>query len=112
MSRTIGRTWPSDAPKGDVRATCSYCGVRYRRSQLRKDRAGLLACDRCGDGRDVVTLSELNALAAASRHRTDPIDGGGNYNNNALTEGLMLDTDGNPIFFLVDGIPRVWKYPP
>ena len=41
--RTIGRHWPKDA-LGDYVWPCDYCGVKWRRSKLRRDRSGLLAC--------------------------------------------------------------------
>jgi len=65
--RTIGRKWPKSAPRGDAPARCSYCGVIWRRSQLVRDRSGNLACPDDQSGRDVATLSFLNAQAAANR---------------------------------------------
>lgn len=62
--RTIGRRVPKDRPRGDYTCMCSYCGVMWYRSKLRKDRAGNLACPNEGSGRDAVTLSDLNAAAA------------------------------------------------
>ena len=76
--RTIGRKWPSSAPKGDFQCMCDYCGVQWRRSQLRRNRAGLLVCPDEGNGRDAVTLSEQNAAGAQEyasrlgRQRRDP----------------------------------------
>lgn len=72
MSRTIGRKWPRTAPRGDFVATCSYCGVPYRRSQLVRLRNGHFACvgpgtNNDGKGRDEVTLNEMNAAAAGRR---------------------------------------------
>lgn len=69
--RTIGRHVPKDRPRGDYEVLCSYCGVVWYRSKLRLDRAGNLACPNEGPGRDVVTLSELNA-AAATEYRPFP----------------------------------------
>jgi hypothetical protein len=69
--RTIGRHRPKSSPRGDVVALCDYCGVQWYRSQLVRDRSGLLVCPDEGDGKDSVTLSEANARAAASR--TGPI---------------------------------------
>lgn len=63
--RTIGRRWPKSAPRGDAPGRCSYCSVLWRRSLLVKDRSGAYACPQCKDGRDVVTLSLLNARDAA-----------------------------------------------
>lgn len=62
--RTVGRFWPRSAPPGDRPVRCDYCGVPWRRSLMVRDRAGLLACPDDQPGRDVVTLSELNAKAA------------------------------------------------
>ena len=42
--RTIGRRWPSNAPRGDYPALCDICGVKWRRSQLERMPCGLLAC--------------------------------------------------------------------
>lgn len=42
--RTIGKHWPSSVPRGDHPWLCDYCGVKWRRSQLRRDGSGLLAC--------------------------------------------------------------------
>ena len=61
--RTISHHRPTNAPKNDTRSRCDYCGVTFYRSQLRRDRAGMLACERDFGG-DVVTLSEANALDA------------------------------------------------
>lgn len=75
--RTIGRRRPANSPSGDFETICSYCGIGYLRSDLRRDRAGFLAC--ADDfGGDVVTISEKNA-AGAQRPlvRTSPIDGAG-----------------------------------
>lgn len=69
--RTIGRHWPGSAPSGDYPAICDYCGVKWRRSQLRRDRAGKLYCPDEGSGRDAVTLAQGNArgaAAAAAKH--------------------------------------------
>lgn len=74
--RTIGRHWPANAPRGDAPARCSYCGVIWRRSQLARDRSGNLACPDDRAGRDIVTLSLLNAQGAKqNRGSTGPTDG-------------------------------------
>ncbi len=62
--RTIKRQWPSNAPRGDIQVICDYCGIQWRRSQLRRDRSGLLACPDDVRGRDSVTLDEGNAMGA------------------------------------------------
>jgi hypothetical protein len=73
--RTIGKHWPADAPHGDYPATCDYCGATWRRSQLRRDRAGLLKCPDEGTGADSVALTQANAQAAARpRRRYRPMD--------------------------------------
>lgn len=41
--RTIGRHWPRGI-RGDYIETCTFCGVRWRRSQLITDRNGFLVC--------------------------------------------------------------------
>lgn len=46
---------------------CSYCGVAYYRSELRRDASGNLACPEDQRGRDSVTLNEGNAAALLSR---------------------------------------------
>lgn len=62
-------------------AQCDYCQVRYRRSQLVKQRNGLLACSGPGTlddarGRDEVTLDQQNAAATRrNRRRTRAADG-------------------------------------
>lgn len=61
--RTISRHKPSQLPRNDTLSQCSYCGVSWYRSQLRRDRTGNLACPRDYGG-DIVTLSEANAAAA------------------------------------------------
>lgn len=74
--QTISRRWPRNAPRGDAPARCGYCGVIWRRSQLVKDRAGLLACPDDRSGRDIVTLSMLNAQGAKQNRGTvTPSDG-------------------------------------
>lgn len=78
MGRTIGRHWPEKAPRGDYQCTCDYCGVQWRRSQLYRDRSGLLVCPDEGNGKDMVTLSEGNAANAAARRMPLP-NRGGNY---------------------------------
>lgn len=78
MSRTVSRRRPSSSPRGDTQAICSYCGVRWLRSQLRMDRAGKLACPD-ERGRDVVTLTEGNAALGERRPPVEPPPGSGSY---------------------------------
>jgi hypothetical protein len=78
--KTISKHWPRNAPRGDRPAICGYCGVQWRRSQLRRDRSGLLACPDDRKGLDVVSLAEGNArLARRRRPATGPDDG--HYDN-------------------------------
>ena len=65
--RTIGRKRPASSPRGDTRAMCSYCGVEWLASQLRRDRSGNWYCPDEGDGLDKKSLDEANA--ANSLHR-------------------------------------------
>ncbi len=79
MAHTVGRRWPADAPRGDHSATCDDCGVRYRRSQLRRMPSGLLRCEgpgtnECARGREVAELDEANAQAYAAVSRTPQQD--------------------------------------
>lgn len=64
--RTIGRKWPVGIGP-DRQATCSYCGVQWLRSQLRRDASGNLACPDDAPGLDVVSLSEGNARLMRSQ---------------------------------------------
>jgi hypothetical protein len=73
--RTIGRHWPRGGPRLDYQAACSYCGVHWRRSQLRRDGAGNFACPDEGRGRDQNTLTQLNALHTRQARYTRPRDG-------------------------------------
>jgi len=66
--RTIGTRWPRSAPLYDHQASCAYCGVPWRRSQLRKDRSGLLSCPDEGDG-----LTALECDLEAARNARDGI---------------------------------------
>lgn len=94
--RTIGKRWPSSAPRGDYQAECSYCGVRWLRSLLRRDRSGNLTCPDEGRGRDAVHLSELNAHhASRPGSPVRPYDGGGWHKPDPLTQEAthVLDLD-------------------
>lgn len=71
MALTIGRRWPTSAPRGDYAETCQICQVKYRRSQLMRRTDGVLVCFGPGtlndaDGRDAATLDQLNAGHARS----------------------------------------------
>jgi hypothetical protein len=75
----ITRRWPKRAPKGDYAAECADCGVLWRRSELQPKGDGQLFCPDCIDGRDAVTLNDLNARAAASLGPTQRVYSGGNF---------------------------------
>ena len=61
---TMPRRYPFPAPRGERREYCSYCGILWYRSSLRRDAAGFLACPDDQGGRDTVTLDRLNAAGA------------------------------------------------
>ena len=83
--RTIGNHWPRSAPLGDYTATCDYCGVPYRRSQLRYDGDFKLVCPDEGEGMAVGELDEANR--EAMRMPGDyPQDGGAYVVNWDTTE--------------------------
>lgn len=86
---TIGRKWPTDTPAGDYQATCSYCGVMWLRSKLRRDRSGNYVCPDEGAGLDANALSEIerNALVYSQKRR---FRADGLYQINGLP-----DEDGN-----------------
>jgi len=86
--RTIGHRWPSSAPQGDRSVFCDYCGVKWRRSQCTRDRAGRLACPDDREGKDEVTLSEENAAAAAQLRRSEVQEEGGRSTTPGLTDTL------------------------
>jgi hypothetical protein len=55
---------------------CSYCGVQWRRSQLRRDLSGNLVCPDEGNGKDSLELSMENAVGAkAWRYSDSEMDG-------------------------------------
>lgn len=69
---------------------CDYCGVMWRRSQMRKDRAGLLACPDDVKGRDTVTLAEGNAAAAkAHQDNQHRASGGRVVGTNVSAAGVV-----------------------
>ena len=70
MARTIGKRWPSTAPRKDYPAYCAFCGVKWRRSELRRDTAGRLVCPDEGDGLDEVILTQMNADGARKSRRS------------------------------------------
>lgn len=75
MSQTIGKRFRGKL--GDSTAHCSYCGVRWLRSELVRDASGRFACPDDVKGRDEVTLDQANAAAAkefASRFGKKPVN--------------------------------------
>jgi hypothetical protein len=83
--QTVGRHLPSSLPRGETVAECDYCGVRWFRSQLRRDRSGKLTCPDEGSGLDQVSLDEGNA-AAAQRDRLRRPSLGGTYHELSLDD--------------------------
>jgi len=57
--RTIGRSFTGSTP--DYATDCDYCGVKWHRSELKLDAAGLLACPDDAEGRVAVDLDRENA---------------------------------------------------
>lgn len=64
--RTIPRRYPFPAPAGEHQVTCAYCGMKWYRSQCRRDASGYLACPDDQDGLDTVSLDRANAAGAAA----------------------------------------------
>lgn len=95
MARTISLHFPRDLPQNDVESFCGYCGVVYYRSQLRRDRAGILACAKDYGG-DVVTLGEAQAAAAADRRGISNPDPGGFSFDASETPPVKTYPDGVP----------------
>jgi hypothetical protein len=94
--RTIGKRLP--AGHGPDRcAICSYCGVQWLRSQLRRDASGNLACPDDAPGLDVVSLSEGNARLMRSQgpRSIGPNDGGYDYFVSPPDPGF-IDPNGPP----------------
>lgn len=89
--RTIGHRWPSTAPQGDRAVFCDYCGVKWRRSQCVRDRAGRLACPDDRKGKDELTLSEENAAGAAQLRRSEVQEEGGRSESTPSTLSDTLD---------------------
>ena len=71
---TIWRHWPRQS-RGDFAWRCDYCGMAWRRSQLRIDGSGLYVCPD-DEGTDTVTLTETNlALTPEAGNRGTPGQG-------------------------------------
>lgn len=63
--RTIPKNWALTAGSQDYPAMCSYCGVPWPRSRLRKDGGGKLACPDEGRGLSVFEAQQEDAASAA-----------------------------------------------
>jgi hypothetical protein len=74
--QTVGRHLPSSCPRGETVAECDYCGIRWFRSKLTRDRSGRLRCPDEGNGLDQVSLDEGNAQAASKERLRRPNLGG------------------------------------
>jgi hypothetical protein len=105
--RTIGKRWPRSAPRGDIQSMCDYCGVMWRRSQLRRDGAGLLVCPDEGDGRDSVTLDRLNAMGARRAPRNFNPDAGQYVSEADQSSQVYHNTGLDDIYS-----PNPWEPPP
>lgn len=64
--RTIGKHHP-DGRVSNYTALCAYCGVRYYRSELKKDMSGNLVCPDEGNGRSMLALDTMVAAQSAWR---------------------------------------------
>lgn len=71
MGMTITKHWPANA-RGDYVEFCSYCGMAWRRSQLRIDRKGSFVCPDEGSGEDEVALDEQNRDMTPEAYVADP----------------------------------------
>lgn len=69
---TMPRKYPLPAPGGERRVFCDYCGIKWYRSEMKRDASGRLACPDDQSGRDAVTLDRANARAAALATRPKP----------------------------------------
>lgn len=94
--RTITRHWPRSSPQGDYQATCDYCGVQWRRSQLRRDASGLLACPDDQPGLDAVSLSKGNAEAMSLGKRRVVSRDGSNWDGPQTDVAPEFTPPGNP----------------
>lgn len=103
MALTIGRHWKRP-PKGDFQSECAYCGVRWRRSELTRDSAGLLRCPDEGDGHDSTALSALNA-EAYRMSSLEQMDGPAKGEPKTYEPAAAL-YDGNPFQFFGSVTPE------
>lgn len=95
----VGRHWPRRAPKGDYSAECDVCGVLWRRSQLERKADGTLCCPDDAAGRDIVTLNEGNARAAAALGPTPRVYSGGSIHQSDYSDVTdVAETVGNVTF--------------
>lgn len=102
--RTISRHLPRNRPYGDYEVRCDLCGVTWYRSQMRKDRAGRLRCPDDREGRDPVTLSELNAAAAARPPRRGAARDGGGHDVATISSSSAAATDYSTLLDLRAGL--------
>lgn len=77
MSLTVGRHLPRRRPKGDYVCECDICGTVWPRSKLTRKADGHLYCPQDARGRDSVTLSDGNAMAASGARGPEPRQDGG-----------------------------------
>lgn len=109
--RTVSRHRDPSSPHGDVLRLCSYCGVLYYRSQLRRDAAGLLACPDELPGLDSVTLSEGNAELASQKRMGNydgPSDGSVDSKNTVPSPGFHNPNAPSVAAPFVPGFDKMW----
>jgi len=71
--RTMSRRYsPTPGPPGERRDFCAYCGMKWYRSQMRRDASGQLACPDDQPGRDAVTLDRINSQNARTVRQPRP----------------------------------------
>ncbi len=88
----ISRHWPKRALKGDFSANCDICGVLWRRSELTRKADGLLYCPDDADGRDAVTLNDLNARAAEAIGTQERVFSGAALQKDTYTDVVDVAT--------------------
>jgi hypothetical protein len=80
----------ANADRGDWASRCDYCNRPCLRSELIRDRQGLLRCDE-HDGREPMELDEANAQSAKDIVVTGPNDGG-RYTTVSTAGAVSLET--------------------
>lgn len=73
--RTLGNRWEQWPHPAGGTANCDYCGVKWPRSKLVRDGAGLLRCPDEGPGADATSLAQENARLALRSPAPAWIDG-------------------------------------